>query len=223
MQRTSRIYSTLILAIIALLAFSTSLSAQSMADDYRKMVVRRTIKAPADRVWQALVGDYGEISNFSPFIYASNYENGSLRGTEGAERKCMFNAKGTQWSHERIVMLDNENMRMKNLIIDAQKFPLNLDNSYAIYSVTDNGDGTSTAGYEFNFRTKPAFMGGLAKGAFKKSLNETLIGLEHYLLTDERVTGGSDNAKSVLKAYKADDRYDNFMYSLEKMEGKASR
>ncbi|WP_020566792.1 SRPBCC family protein [Neolewinella persica] len=223
MQRTSNFYSTLILSIIALLAFCTSLSAQSMADDYRKMVVKRTIKAPADRVWQALVGDYGEIAHFSPFIYASDYENGSLKGTEGAERKCMFNAKGSRWSHERIVMLDNENMRMKNLIIDAQKFPLNLDNSYAIYSVTNNGDGTCTAGYEFNFRTAPAFMGGLVVGSFKKSLNETLIGLEHYLLTSERVTGGSDNAKAVLKAYKADDRYDDFTYSLDKMEGEVSR
>ncbi|MEL7163693.1 MAG: SRPBCC family protein [Bacteroidota bacterium] len=218
MQRTSKRYFTL---LIVLLVTSFSLSAQRMADDYRKMVVMRTIQAPADRVWQALVGDYGEIAHFSPFIYASDYENGSLKGTEGAERKCMFNAKGTRWSHERIVLLDNENRRMKNVIIDAQKFPLNLDNSYAIYSVIDNGDGTCTAGYEFNFRTKPAFLGGMVVGSFKKSLNETLIGLEHYLLTQERVTGGSDNAKAVLKAYKADDRYNAFRYELTKMEGKA--
>lgn len=223
MQRISRVYTSIILTLIGLLAVGTSLSAQSMQENYRKMTVTRTIDAPADRVWQALVGDYGEIAHFSPFIYASGYENGSLKGTEGAERKCMFNAKGTQWSHERIAMLDNENMRMKNVIIDAQKFPLDLDNSYAIYSVTDNGDGTSTAGYEFNFRTKPAFLGGMAAGNFKKSLNETLIGLEHYLLTGERVTGGSDNAKAVLKAYKADDRYDEFSYALDKMAGEASR
>ena len=91
------------------------------------------------------------------------------------------------------------------------------------YSVVDNGDGTSTAGYEFNFRTAPAFLGGMVAGSFKKSLNETLIGLEHYLTTGERVTGGSENAKAVLKAYKADDRYDDFTYSLEKMEGTAAR
>ena len=175
MQRITTIYSTLILTVILLLAASVSAFAQSMADDYRQMVVTRTIDAPAERVWEALVDDYGEIAHFSPFIYASDYENGSLEGREGAERKCMFNAKGTRWSHERIALIDEENMRMKNVIIDAQKFPLNLDNSYAIYSVTDNGDGTCTAGYEFNFRTAPAFMGGLVTGSFKKSLNETLI------------------------------------------------
>ena len=63
-------------------------------------------------------------------------------------------------------------------------------------------------------------MGGLVTGSFKKSLNETLIGLEHYLLTGERVTGGSDNAAAVLKTYKKEDRYDNFQYSLDKKEGK---
>ena len=221
MQRLSRIYTTIILGLIALLSFSFSLSAQSMSEDYRKMTVTRVINAPAERVWQALVGDYGEISNFSPFVYTSDYESGSLKGELGAERTCKFNAKGSRWSHERIVELDNENMRMKNVIIDAEKFPVDLDKTYAIYSVTDNGDGTCTAGYEFNFRTKPAFLGGLAAGSFKSSLNETLIGLDHYLATGEHVTGGSDNAKTVLKAYKKDGRYSDFVYSLVKMEGMA--
>jgi len=218
----SRTFITTSLLLLSFLLSSAAIQAQSMANDYRSMKITRVINAPAERVWEALVGDYGEISNFSPFIYTSNYESGSLKGEVGAERKCAFNAKGTQWSHERIAELDNERMIMKNVIIDAQKFPLDLDNSYAIYSVVDNGDGTSTAGYEFKFRTSPAFMGGLAAGSFKKSLNETLIGLTHYLRTNERVTGGSDNAKRVLKAAKADGSYDDFKYSLKKEEGQAS-
>ena len=62
-------------------------------------------------------------------------------------------------------------------------------------------------------------MGGLVTGSFKKSLNETLIGREHYLLTGERITGGLDNVKKVLKAYRANDRYGAFVYALRKMEG----
>ncbi|MEM6395148.1 MAG: SRPBCC family protein [Bacteroidota bacterium] len=217
MQRISRIYTTIILLVIALIATSVSLSGQSMSQNYRKMIIERDLEVPAEQVWNALALDYGEISNFSPFIHASNYESGSLEGVEGAERRCDFNAKGTRWSHERIVWIDHDNMRLKNMVIDAKKFPLNLDNSYAIYSVRDHGDGTCSASYEFNFRTKPAFLGGMAAGSFKKSLNETLIGLEHYLITGERVTGGSDNAKAVLKQYKADDRYKDFEYSLEKI------
>ncbi|OAV45180.1 hypothetical protein A3850_012055 [Lewinella sp. 4G2] len=192
-----------------------------MSKDYRKMTITRVIDAPAERVWEALVGDYGEISNFSPFIYTSDYVSGSLKGAVGVERKCSFNAKGSRWTKERIAELDNENMVMKNVIIDAQKFPLDLDNSFAIYSVVDNGDGTSTAGYEFSFRTKPAFMGGMAASSFKSSLNETLIGLDHYLATGEHVTGGSANAKKVLKDYKQAGEYGDFKYRLVKMEGAA--
>lgn len=221
MQRAFKLYQPILFSLIALFSFSTSLSAQSMGKDYRKMTITRTINAPAERVWEALVGDYGEISNFSPFIYTSNYESGSLKGKLGAERKCSFNAKGSRWTKERIAELDNENMRMKNIIIDAAKFPLNLDNSFATYFVRDNGNGTSTAGYEFNFRTQPAFMGGMVTGSFKSSLNETLIGLDHYLQTQEHVTGGSENAKRVLKAYKKDGRYGDFKYQLVKMEGTA--
>lgn len=200
-----------LLAALLVATLGNYAQAQRMSKPYKTLIIERQIDAPANRVWEALVLDYGEISNFSPFIYASNYENGSLKGKEGAERRCNFNAKGTRWSHERIVDIDTEQRRMKNVIIDAQKFPLDLDNSYAIYYVSDNGDGTTTAGYEFNFRTKPAFLGSLAKGSFRKSLNETLIGLEHYLETGEHVTGGSDNAKRVLKIYKENGEYKAFV------------
>ena len=201
---------TIFLTLVALFVTTQTLTAQSMSKPYKTIKVERHIDAPAERVWNALVLDYGKISDFSPFIYASNYENGSLKGKEGAERKCLFNEKGTQWSHERIAEIDSDAMTMKNIIVDAQKFPIDPDNSYAVYSVRDNGDGSSTAGYTFHFRATPAFLGGLMKGAFTKSLNETLIGLEHHLTTGERVTGGSENAKAVVKAYKKSGDYGDY-------------
>lgn len=179
---------SIIVAVIAIMATTLSF-AQSMEKNFRTLQVELKINAPAERVWEAMVLDYGEIANFSPYIFASNYENGSLKGTLGAERKCYFNEKGTQWSHERIAAIDNDKMEMRNIIIDAAKFPLNLDNSQAFYSVKDNGDGTSTASYKFQFRTKPAFMGFFAKGPFKRTLKGTLIGLKHYVETGEKVNG----------------------------------
>ncbi|GAB5522219.1 MAG: hypothetical protein Roseis2KO_00910 [Roseivirga sp.] len=41
-------------------------NAQSMAKKYKTVVAEIVINAPATRVWQAMVLDYGEISNFSP-------------------------------------------------------------------------------------------------------------------------------------------------------------
>ena len=186
----------------------SAMQAQSMNKPYKTVYVERVIQAPAARVWQAMVGDYGEISNFAPSIYASGYEKGSLKGEVGAERKCYFNEKKSQWSHEQIRELDNDRMTMKNVIVDAAKFPLDLDNSYATYRVRDNGDGTSTASYEFNYRTSPGFMTGLVKGSFKKQLNETLIGLDHYIRTGEEVNGFSGNWDAIKKDYKARGAYE---------------
>ena len=190
--------------IVSLLGFVLSAqatSAQSMSKKHTTMQLSIKVNAPADRVWEAMVLDYGEISNFSPYIYASNYESGSLKGELGAERKCMFNEKGTRWSHEKIKELDHENKVMRNIIVDAAKFPLDIDNSQAFYRVKDNGDGTATASYQFQFRTKPAFMVALAKGSFKKTLSGTLIGLKHYVETGEIVRAGNGKYQKIKDQY----------------------
>ena len=120
---------------ILLMASNALLNAQSMSKKYKMIKVETVINAPADRVWQAMVKDYGEIGNFSPYIYSSNYESGSLEGKEGAERKCMFDKKGTRWSHEKIAEINEKTMVMRNVIVDAAKFPLDSDNSQAYYRV----------------------------------------------------------------------------------------
>ena len=81
------------------------------------------------------------------------------------------------------------------------KLPLNFDNSQAFYQVKDNGDGTSTASYEFQFRTRPAIMGAIAKGGFKKQLGGTLVGLKHYIETGEKVSGSNNRYAEIKDKY----------------------
>lgn len=178
-------------------------SVAQKSDKTKTIFAEAVINAPAERVWEAMVLDYGEISNFSPYIYTSDYIKGSLKGELNAKRKCSFNAKGTRWTHEKIIAIDDEKMVMKNIVIDAEKFPLNQDLSYAFYRVKDNGDGTSTASYEFNYRTDPGFMTGLVKGKFKKTLEGTVLGLKHYVETGEVINATTDNWKDIKKKYKA--------------------
>ncbi|WP_431122693.1 SRPBCC family protein [Flagellimonas flava] len=189
------------IALMALVLTSSFVNAQSMSKKFKTIKVEIKINAPAEQVWEAMVEDYGEISNFSPYIYTSDYINGSVKGVEGATRKCSFNEKGSRWTHERIAEIDKANMTMRNIVIDAQKFPLNMDNSQAYYTVRDNGDGTSTAGYEFQYRTKPAFMGGFVKGQFKKQLGGTLVGLKHYIETGEIVRAGNGKYDEIKDKY----------------------
>ncbi|MEO0899806.1 MAG: SRPBCC family protein [Bacteroidota bacterium] len=175
--------------LLGVMGFQLQMSyAQDKPKKLHEVTVKVKINAPAERVWEAMVLDYGEISNFSPYIYSSNYERGSLKGELGAERTCSFNEKGTQWVHERIKSIDHDKMVMKNQPINGAKIPMDFENTFAYYKVSDNGDGTSTATYELYIRTKPAFMGAIAKGGFKKQLIGTLIGLKHYVETGETVT-----------------------------------
>lgn len=183
----------------------SGLAQERMTKKFRTLNTEIIIDAPAQEVWEAMVLDYGLIGNFSPFIYSSSYENGSLKGEVGAERKCFFSANEKRWTHETILEIDHDQMRMTNIIVDAAKFPLDKNNSQAIYYVLDNGDGTSTAGYKFQYRTKPAFMGGLVSGRFKKLLGGTLIGLKHYVETGEIVNASNE---------KFDDIKDQYSYTL---------
>lgn len=84
-----------IFSILLVLLISLGLNAQSMGKKFKTVKVELQIDAAPEKVWNAMVSDYGHISNFSPYIYSSNYENGSLKGEVGAERKCNFNKKGT--------------------------------------------------------------------------------------------------------------------------------
>lgn len=183
------------------LLLTSTVNAQRMTKKYHTIRAELTINAPAEKVWEAMVLDYGAIANFSPYIYVSDYINGSVQGQLGAERRCAFNAKETRWTHERIAAIDGETMIMRNIVFDAGRFPLDPDNSQAFYRVVDHGDGTSTASYEFQFRTKPAFIGGLAKGNFAKTLGGTLVGLRHYLETGETVNAANERYEEIKDRY----------------------
>ena len=196
------IHTTNLLLVIGVALFAATLAqGQPVADAKKMLRVSRRLPVPAAKAWQALARDYGAIGNFSPKIYASSYENGSVEGREGAERRCEFNAKGTQWLHERIAFLDHEQMVLKNTILQAGRFPVNTAASYGFYRVEDHGDGTCTVTIEGRVKAKPAIMTFMMKGAFKKLLNDTLIGLEHYLTTGEVVNATTGNWKTIRRKY----------------------
>ena len=188
------------------LAFAISLiSLQTLMAQKAKKVqtftVSHVINAPAEKVWSVVGEDYGGIAYSHPKIVSSDYINGSLKAGEGAERVCNFNEKGTRFLKEKQVNYDPENYTFRNQVFQAGKFPVDPENTFAVYKVEAIDANTSKFSFDMTYRTKPAFMGGMMKGNFKKLIRDYAIAIEHHVKTGEKVT--KDNFKEVKKQYAA--------------------
>ena len=155
---------------------------------------------PASAIWKVVGEDYGAIANSHPKIVKSNYVEGSLEPREGAERFCSFNEKGTQYLKEKMINYNPENMSFINTVYQAGRFPVDPEVTQALYKVEDLGNGRSRMIFDMQFRTKPAFMGGMMKGKFKGLIEDYFIAIEHHARTGEAVT--KENFKKIKKKYK---------------------
>lgn len=167
----------------------------------RTFKVEKILDLPAEKVWHVVGEDYGAIANSHPRILKSEYINGTLKAGEGAERICYFNDKGTQYVKEYIHQYDPANMTFINKMYQAGKFPLDPEYTQAIYKVEDLGNGKSRLTFDMQFRAKPAMMGAMAKGKFKKLIEDYFIAVEHHVRTGDNVT--QDNFREIKKQYKS--------------------
>ncbi len=161
--------------------------------------VSKVIDIPANELWDVVGKDYGKIAYSHPKIIASEYVDGSLMAGEGAQRVCYFNEKQTQYLKEKMVNYAPERMSFTNKVYQAGKFPVDPDYTQAVYRIKDVGNGKSEFSFDMQYRTKPAFMGAMTKGKFKKLINDYFIAVEHYTKTGEAVT--KENFKEIKKLY----------------------
>lgn len=183
--------------LLFILSFGINSYAQKKV---HKFQLSKTLDIPASEVWKVVGEDYGAIAYSHPKIVSSNYLEGTLNAGKGAERICHFNDKGNKYLKEKITEFDSENMTFVNQVFQAGKFPVDPEYTRAIYKVDDLGNGKSRLSFDMQFRTKPAFMGMMAKGQFKKLIKDYFIAIEHHVKTGEKVT--KNNFKSIKKMYK---------------------
>ncbi len=189
---------TIIKTVLALALISPTLGTKAQKKTHT-ISVERIISAPADQVWKVVGEDFGAIANSHPKIISSNYINGSLNSGEGAERQCNFNEKGTKYLKEKQISYSPENHSFKVQIIHSGSFPLDADLSYGNYKVEKIDNKTSKFIMDFTYRTKPAFLGGIAKGKFKEGLTDYTIAVAHHVLTGEIVN--QENFEEIKKKY----------------------
>ncbi|MEP1034168.1 SRPBCC family protein [Ekhidna sp.] len=193
MRKTMRV-----LALGILVALSGNVEAQKQKK-LQKFQISKVMDIPADQLWEVVGEDYGRIAYSHPKIIASDYINGTLKAGEGAERVCYFNEKQTQFLKEKMVNYSPESMSFTNTVYQAGKFPVDPQYTHAVYKVKDLGNGTSEFSFDMQYRTKPAIMGPMAKGKFKKLIRDYFIAVEHHAKTGEKVT--KDNFKQIKKQY----------------------
>jgi len=160
--------------------------------------VVHVIKASAEQVWAVVGEDYGAIANSHPKIIRSDYVGGTLAPGEGAERVCYFNESGSRFLKEKQVDYDPEHYTFKNQVFQAGRFPVDAENTYAIYKVEAIDANTSRFIFDMKFRTKPAFMGGLMKGKFKSLIDDYALAIEHHVATGEPVN--KDNFREIKRS-----------------------
>lgn len=161
--------------------------------------VTHIINAPADKVWAVVGEDYGAIANSHPKIVSSDYLNGTLKAGEGAERVCNFNESGSRYLHEKQVDFDPQNYTFRNQVFRAGKFPVDPAYTFALYQVEPIDAHTSRFTFDMTYRTKPAFLGGMMKGKFRKLIDDYALAVEHHVNTGEVVN--KDNFREIRRRY----------------------
>ena len=180
-------------------AVGMSAQAQNNEKKVQQFLISKESNVPADQVWAIVGEDYGAIANSHPQIVYSEYLGGTLHAGEGAERLCNFNDKGTKYLKEVMKDYDPDHMTFVNQVTHAGKFPMDPELTRATYKVEDLGDGKSRLSFDMQYRTKPAIMGSMAKGKFKKLIEDYFIAVEHHAKTGEKVN--KDNFKEIKKRY----------------------
>lgn len=190
---------TTVAVLMAMTSFGQSEAKAKKQKKVKKFVVERIIDLPADKVWKIVGEDYGSVAYSHPRIIESDYIAGTLKAEVGAQRVCYFNEKHTQYLEEKIISYNADEMTFVNQVSRAGKFPVNPEYTKAVYKVVDLGNGKSKLIFDMQFRTRPAFMGSMAKGKFKKLIADYFIAIEHHAKTGEKVT--KENFKKIKKQY----------------------
>lgn len=158
------------------------------------------INAPIETVWNTLIENYGGLHKYSPGTVNSYCINDATVAELGAGRLCQFDEKGKKYMKEKVVKFDADNYYYENQMVETS-YPMDVDNTMATYKLTANADGTTTLTQEVMYRMKPAFMGGLMKGTYRKTIMDDLIGFKYFIETGNKST--EDTKKDLRKKYKS--------------------
>ncbi|AZQ65375.1 hypothetical protein EI427_24495 [Flammeovirga pectinis] len=165
----------------------------------QSFTVTREIAVSTDSVWTIVGENYADIAKSHPQLSASHYVEGTPLNGEGCERLCSFSDNGKKFTRERMTEYNEEEYSFKAEILGVNGLPIDTTQSYMLYNLEVINDTATTISLTMVYRTNPAFLGMLAKGKFKKGIEDYAIAIQHYALTGEEVN--PENFKRIKKLY----------------------
>ncbi len=152
------------------------------------VTVSRTIPASPQAVW-ALLSDFGSIERWSAAIERSPINPGTPDRGVGAERHChLYDGNHIQ---ERVV----EVVDLQRLGIEVIASSMPLASAHAVFVLTPTGDGGTEVTMTWDYVVKFGILGRamdamMLNRSMTGSLSRLLAGLEHHVVTGERVEKG---------------------------------
>lgn len=156
--------------------------------------IKEVINASAEKIWDVLFTQYGDIHIHNPNMQSSNYVSKDTTGALNCVRHCQFDDKLSL--QEKITDFD-VNKRMK-LEVTGNNLPFVKDIS-ATYELSTLGNGKTELKMTSHTSTSPGFMIHLMAGTLKKGLLHHLFGMKYYIETGKVVT--KENYSEVFKNY----------------------
>ena len=168
--------------------------------DTRNILISQDFDVPVETLWEAVALRYGEIDRSHPTIHRSVYLGGASEGGLGVERRLDFDDAGKRALHERIVAWDPVEHTLEVQLFQADGFPIDEEATLAQLSFHERPGGGSTFTFDFDYRTTPAFLGGLMASQFEDLLLDYFVALDHHLLTGEVINATTDNFDDIVAA-----------------------
>lgn len=160
-----------------------------------KSVLKETINASKEAVWEVLFNQYGDIHIHNPTMPESNYMHGATKGEVNSERHCMFNDK--LFVDEKITKATkNESV---TIVVTKHNLPFLKDMSATYELSTINKELTEVKMTSMN-SFSPGFMKYLMRGQLRKAVATHLFGMKYYIETGKTVN--KDNYSKIFKSYK---------------------
>lgn len=161
-------------------------------ENFNSFKVETTVNTRLEEVWDLIYNRFGETALFNPNIEHSQFVTG-LKGEVGCERVCNLDPK--TFVREQIVSANPQ----KSFTVDIvdSNMPM-VEKMLVTLHLIPAGEKTNVS-ITANYITKPAFMGTMVKGMFKKMLLKVLIGLKYHLETGNAVSKAT--FKPIFKQY----------------------